>query len=230
MLNFLDTSNWQGGYNPALTGAGAIIVKATEGTNFIDPYCDQIVQSADIQSIPWGFYHFAGEGNPLQEADYFVDNCLNYFKYGIPVLDWEGNQDVEWVNCFVGRVHERSNVWPWIYANPWRFAQGDVNKNCARWVASYPNIASPTWEQAQDWDCPSADGNVVAWQFCSDGRVNGIDGNVDLDLFYGDADQWRAYALGGNVDAPNNSNSSNSASASATLENNEYKVTIERKQ
>lgn len=229
MLTFLDTSNWQGGYNPALTGADAVIVKATEGTGYVDPYCDSIIQQAIASGMPWGFYHFAGDGDAIEEATRFIQNTLNYFGHGIPVLDWEGNQSVDWVNEFVAEVYSSTHVWPWIYANPWRFNQGGVNQNCARWVASYPDVASPTWVQAQGWDCPAADGNVVAWQFCSDGAVNGIAGNVDLDLFYGTKEQWQAYARGdmrpdsGSIDGGANPD------GLAVLENDTYKVTIERK-
>lgn len=230
MLNFLDTSNWQGGYDPALTGGDAVIVKATQGTVFVDRYCDAVIQQAKAAGMPWGFYHYAYEDDPVAEADFFVDNCLNYFGRGIPVLDWEGvydengnlvfDQPVEWVNAFVGHVHARTSVWPWIYANPWRFNQGGVNLNCARWVADYPDVISPTWSQAQEWDCPATDGNVVAWQFCSDGVVNGIAGNVDLDLFYSTKEQWLAYARGDKRPA---------SGSMTTLENDMYKVTIEGK-
>lgn len=222
MLNFLDTSNWQGGYNPALTEADAVIVKATERDNFVDPYCDSIIQQAIAADMPWGFYHFAGNGtnDVVDEVLFFIDTCANYFGRGIPVLDWESSMSVEQVNQFVETVHHKTGVWPWIYANPWRFNLGGVNPNCARWVADYPDVASPTWGQAQGWDCPAADGNVVAWQFCSDGVVDGIDGNVDLDLFYGDKKQWLAYARGDNRPT---------SDRVATLENDTYKVTIERK-
>jgi GH25 family lysozyme M1 (1,4-beta-N-acetylmuramidase) len=228
MLNFIDTSNWQGGYSPALTGADAVVVKATEGTGFVDPYCDSIVQQAISADMPWGFYHFAGNDDAISEAAFFVENCRNYFGLGIPVLDWEGNQGVDWVNAFVGHVHAQTGVWPWIYANPWRFNQG-VNPNCARWVASYPDVASPTWSQAQGWDCPAADGNVVAWQFCSDGAVNGIAGNVDLDLFYGSKGQWSAYARGGTKHVDAIGPDSHGVDSPEVLENASYKVTIERK-
>lgn len=223
MLNFLDTSNWQGWYSPALTGADAVIVKATEGIDFVDPYCDTIIQQAISAGMPWGFYHFAGRGDATSEAAFYLDNCRNYFGQGIPILDWEGNQDVDWVNAFVEYVHAQTGVWPWIYANPWRLDQGGVNTNCARWVASYPDVASPTWSQAQGWGCPVTDGTVVAWQFCSDGVVNGIAGDVDLDLFYGDKEQWMAYARGDN--GPDNSGND----GGAVLENDTYKVTIVRK-
>lgn len=202
MLNGIDTSNWQGSYDVAATGSDFVIVKATEGTNFVDPYCDNIVQQAISSDMPWGFYHFAGDNAAIEEATFFIQNTLSYFGHGIPVLDWEGNQSVDWVNSFVEHVHDKTGVWPWIYANPWRFNQGGVNSNCARWVASYPDVTSPTWEQAQGWERPSADGNVVAWQFCSDGQVNGINGNVDMNLFYGDAKAWAAYAAASDAPEP----------------------------
>lgn len=229
MLNFIDTSNWQGGYSTELTGADAVIVKATEGTGYVDPYCDSIIQQASATDMPWGFYHFAGDGMAIDEAEFYLDNCRNYFGHGIPVLDWEGNQSVEWVNDFVEYVHAQTGVWPWIYANPWRFNQGGVNPNCARWVASYPDVTSPTWSQAQGWDCPAADGNVVAWQFCSDGAVNGVAGNVDLDLFYGSKEQWLAYARGSANRVDTIGPGSPGVDTLEILENDTYKVTIERK-
>lgn len=229
MLNFIDTSNWQGRYIPTLTGADAVIVKATEGTDFVDLCCDSIIQQAIAADMPWGFYHFAGDGDAIEEATHCIHNTIGYFGHGIPVLDWEGDQSVDWVNEFVAEVYSSTRVWPWIYANPWRFNQGGVNQNCARWVASYPDVARPTWSQAQDWECPAADGNVVAWQFCSDGRVNGIAGNVDLDLFYGDKEQWMAYARGGTKHDDDIEPDSPGGDTLEVLESASYKVTIERK-
>lgn len=243
MMRFIDTSNHQGGIDvTALQGIDAVICKATEGDYFVDAYCDSTVQRCIENGIPWGFYHFAGDDDPINEADWFVNNCINYFNHGIPVLDWEGvhdengklifEQSVDWVNAFVNRVHERTGVMAWIYANPWRFNQGGVEPNCARWIASYPDVAHPAFGQAETWDCPSADGNVVAWQFCSDGIVDGFNGNLDCSLFYGTKEQWLKYAN------PNASGGGNDGSGSgdcsvgdaAVLENDEYKITIEKKE
>lgn len=202
MLNFIDISNHQGSglaLPSILPNVDAVVCKATEGTSFVDPYCDKWVQQCKAAGKPWGFYHFAGDGDPKMEADFFIHNCENYFDVGIPILDWEGKQSVEWVNEFVEYLHYRTHVWPWIYANPWRFNQGGVNPNCARWVASYPTVTSPTFAQAATWDAPEADGNVVAWQFCSDGRVSGYDGNLDCSVFYGNISEWNAYAAGDGV-------------------------------
>lgn len=193
MINFIDISSWQGDIDLSPLPIDGVIVKATEDVNYVNPYCDPKIQQAISLGLLWGFYHFAGDSNPTAEADFFIDNCENYFHNGIPVLDWETTQTVEWVNEFVGRVHERTGVWCWIYGNPWRFNQGGVEPNCARWVASYPDVANPGFEF--DGELPYANGNVVAWQYCSDGRIPGYEENLDLSHYYGDAESWKKYAM-----------------------------------
>ena len=230
-MRFIDISNWQGGIDlPALLpNVDGVVCKATEGATFVDPYCDGWVQQCVNAGKPFGFYHFAGSGDAIEEATHFIQNTINYFEHGIPVLDWEGNQSVDWVNEFVAEVYSSTRVWPWIYGNPWRFNRGGVEPNCARWVAEYPAVASPSFEQAESWECPEAEGNVVAWQFCSDGRVGRYNGNLDLSLFYGTENQWRAYALGANSETDSGGTDAGTDSSVSTLENDEYKITIERK-
>lgn len=198
MLNFVDISNWQEGLDVHAIPVDAVICKATEGTYYVDKTCDGFVQAAKNRGIKWGFYHFASEGDPVTEADFFVDNTLNYFGNGIPVLDWETTQSVDWVNSFVRRVHERTGVWCWVYGNPWRFNQGGVESNCARWAAAYPNHLLYPDFNADEGEPPEVDGNLVAWQFASDGRISGYPGNLDMNRFYGTREQWDAYAIGEN--------------------------------
>lgn len=231
MMHFVDISNWQGDINlPALLpNIDGVVCKATESMTFVDTYCDSWIQQCINAGKPWGFYHFAGNGSASEEAAFFIRNCQGYFRNGIPILDWEGNQSVGWVNAFVDKVHESAGVWPWIYGNPWRFNQGGVNPNCARWVAEYPAVTSPSFEQAESWECSDTDGNVVAWQFCSDGRVSSYNGNLDCSLFYGTEEQWRAYVKGDNRDSSTASGNADSNVSATVLENGEYKITIERK-
>lgn len=196
MLHGIDIASYQSGLNLA-TVKGQIdfvVIKGTEGTNYVNPYCDPHFQQAKQAGILRGVYHYAKAGNATAEANYFCDNCIGYKGDAIPVLDWEENQSVAWVNEWVKVVRSRWGVSPIIYANPWRFNQGGVDKDCGRWVASYPAVSHPTFKMAESWDCPDADGLVCMWQFCSDGRLNGYNGNLDADLFYGDAKAWNAYA------------------------------------
>lgn len=225
MLNFIDISSYQATLNLVAVSSliQGVIIKATEGTNYVNPYCDTHYQQAKKCGLLRGFYHFAGNNDPLAEAAFFYRNTLRYLKDGIPILDWEGKQSVDWVNRFVRQFHNLSGVWCWIYANPWRFNQGGVEPNCARWVASYPAVSHPTFAQAAQWNCPKADGNVVAWQFCSDGRLTGYNGNLDCSLYYGDEESWLKYA-----GANGNGSACNSDAKPVTLSGNGYKVTIER--
>lgn len=234
MLNFIDISSYQADLNLVAVSSSiqGVIVKATEGTSYVNPHCDRHYQQAKSANLLRGFYHFAGSSDPLAEAAFFYRNVLGYLHDGIPVLDWEGNQTVDWVNRFVRQFHNLTNIWCWIYANPWRFNQGGVEPNCARWVASYPEVAHPMFTQAASWECPNADGNVVAWQFCSDGRLQGYGYNLDCSVYYGDRESWLRYAdsnslVGG--DTGSDGGNGGAGAPAETLENENYKITIERK-
>lgn len=225
MLKGIDISSWQAGLVVAqLQGIDFVITKATEGTGYVNECCDPWVQQCRNLGKPWGFYHFAGDNGATEEAAFFINNTSNYFGEGVPVLDWEGTQNAAWVNTFVEKVHEQTGIWPWIYANPWRFNQGGVNENCMRWVADYPDVAHPTFEQAETWDCPEAQGLVGCWQFCSDGQVAGYTGMLDCNLFYGDLAAWNAYAH-----VPESVQPDPEPSGQSVLENDEYRVVVERK-
>lgn len=228
MLRGIDISSWQENIDLAPLPISFVIVKATEGTDYVNPYCDPKIQQAKSLDLKWGFYHFAGTMGAIAEADYFVDNCSGYFGQGIPVLDWEGEQDVAWVNAFVARVRERTGVNCWIYGNPWRFNQGGVDQNCARWVASYPDVKAPSY----DWnpgEPPYTDGLIACWQFASDGQVPGYSGNLDVNEFYGDRATWDAYAGVAPTPQPEPAPEPAPEAGASVLENSEYRVTIEPK-
>ena len=199
MLKGIDISSHQGDINLAPLAIDFVIIKATEGTGYVNPYCEPKVQQAKDLGLLWGFYHFAGTKGAVEEATYFINNCS------------------EWVNTFVRTVHEQTGIWPWIYANPWRFNQGGVEPNCARWVAQYPNVIRPTLDY-DPGEPPATDGLVACWQYASDGNVPGYDGNLDVNHFFGDQAAWKKYA--GDVYI---------GEQLSILENMEYKVTIERK-
>ena len=203
MLRFVDVSNWQRGMGLAAVvrngGLAGAIVKATEGVGYVDPACDGFVRQLREAGALFGYYHFARSNDASAEAEFFRANTVGYEGGGIPVLDWEDGQSVAWVNRFVERYHELTGVWPWVYANPWRFRQGEVNPNCGRWVAGYPRAGITDIDYGMETALPSSYdvGLVCAWQFSSSVRIAGYGGNLDGDVFYGDEGAWMAYAGGG---------------------------------
>lgn len=201
-LRGIDISSWQGDgnidMNVILPQCDFMISKATGGTHYVNPYCDGFIEKAKENGKPWGFYHYGNEDGiycqAFDEAMYFIQNCYNYFGHGIPILDWERDSiDASWVNTFVNIVHSETGIWPWIYGNAWRFTP-EVEQNCGRWVASYPSSLLYPNLRVELPEPPEVDGLMCAWQFASDGRIAGYDGNLDFSIFYGDEDAWGRYA------------------------------------
>ena len=148
MLNGIDVSSHNGWPYNSVTEKGYtksdfVIVKATQGTGYVNPYCDKAIQRAIKDGKLWGFYHYATGKTPEIEARYFFNNCKGYIGKGIPALDWEGVQNPafgnkEWCLRFVNEFHKLSGVWPIIYIQKSALSQAaNCASNCGLWVASW---------------------------------------------------------------------------------------------
>lgn len=212
MLRVIDTSVYQKDLVVAAVNADAFIVKATGGVGYVNPDCDDTIQQAIALNKPFGFYHYFSDGfndgDPIAEANFFVDNCLGYFHHGIPVLDWErgGNPDVGNTGkalAFLQHVEARTGVKPLIYMSlslitslNWSAViAGNFGLWCAAYVDNNTPIPNFSMDPNRDPN-PHWDGNVndVLWQFTSTGRIDGYGGNLDCSFFYGPRAAWDAYA------------------------------------
>lgn len=202
-MNGIDISSWQRDINLSAIKADFVIVKATEGIGYVDKSCDMLFQKALSLGKKLGFYHFARPTNdPIREADFFYENCRGYFGKGIPILDWEsGNtSNVTWAKRWLDRVYQLSGVKPVIYmsesvvnANNWSaVAAADYGL----WVAKYrDNNPDYNYNMANAGSRPHVKWwkFYCMWQWTSSGRLNGYNGNLDCDVFYGDQSTWDAY-------------------------------------
>lgn len=233
MLNFIDVSSWQGAIDLAPLPIDGVIAKATEGTDYVNPYCDVVIQQAISQNKCFGFYHFATVGDAAQQAQFFYDNCISYFGVGVPVLDFEGDalsQGGEWAKQFIDKLHELTGNYCMIYCSSGyleTFNGYDVCENCGLWVANYPNVSHPDFSYSGDIEFSISPWAFAAmWQFCSDGRISGFDSDLDLSFFFGDASAWRAYATARQTPSPEPQPSNENIEV---LENNDYKITVQKK-
>lgn len=212
MLKGIDISNNNKGLN--LTDTSLLyVMKATQGTSFVDRYCDPWVQWCIANGVPWGFYHFMSKNYGVAEAEFFYRNTRNYFTHGVPILDFEqdGLTDEE-AESFVWRIHELSGVWPLVYTySDFINGQGHlknswVKDKCGLWLAGYPSRRTGC---PSDATCPypHAGWTLAMWQFTNCLSYNGY--SVDGDVFYGDADAWHKYALGDNTEQTNDATESN---------------------
>lgn len=201
----IDISGWQEDLDLEKVSCDFVIIKATQGVGYVSGACDPHVQQAIAMGKPFGFYHYVNGSGATAEADFFVDNCVNYFGVGLPCIDWESMQNAAWGNDdylmeLVQRVIDRTGVKPLIYASssafPWDVAKA---LDCGAWVAQYANNDTTGYQ-----DSPWNEGayNCAIRQYSSHGRLDGYSGNLDLDKAYMDADGWARYVGAESAPAP----------------------------
>lgn len=237
MMRGIDVSSWQGAIDLAALDIDFCISKATEGVDYVNPCCDGVIQQAVELGKKWGFYHFAQGLDPVREADFFVDNCSGYFHEGLPVLDYEADALALWsvddAKTWLDRVQERTGVKPLIYMSESVVTSRDwssvASADYGLWVARYPDIYRPSYEDAAESGVELAVGSwgfAAIWQFASDLHLEGYAGDLDGNLAFMDASSWDAYA-GKSVQAEFAQESRETNSQ--TFENENLKITVEFK-
>ncbi len=210
-MNGIDVSNWQAGIDLAAVPCDFVIIKATQGTGYVNPDCDRAYQQAKRAGKLRGTYHYVGGGNAVAEADYYINNIKGYLKDGLLAIDWEAAQNSAWGNeayleQLVRRVIERTGIKPLIYSMASRYAQvAAVAKklDCGLWIAEYADM-NPTGYQAHPWR-EGAYACAIR-QYASTGRLNGWGGDLDLNIAYMTRDQWAKYVNPGGKPAAAPSN------------------------
>jgi GH25 family lysozyme M1 (1,4-beta-N-acetylmuramidase) len=215
-LNGIDVSGWQAGINLAAVPADFVLIKATGGNGFVSPAANaQYAQAKSLGKLR-GVYHFAREagyrGTAVQEADHFVSSIKGFLDgETVLVLDWEGDNtfDVAWALAWLNRVYALTGVRPLIYMSGSVTHAADwspvVAAGYGLWVAAYA-LGSTPFNGYGAPAGPSAVGHwpfVAMWQYTSSGHLPGWNGNLDLNVFYGDRAAWLKYAAkNGVVKAP----------------------------
>ena len=206
-MNGIDVSKWQPENITDLVDYDFAIIKATEGTGYVSPACDAQYQRAKARDKLLGVYAFASGGDAVAEANYFVQNVLGYIGEAILVLDYEAsaiNRGREWVRTWLRTVYDLTKVHAILYASRSVIDSQNLKalcdeENCGLWLAAYPHT-NPTGYYE-----PANERGEIIKQYSSTGRLNGYNGNLDLDYAWLSADQWRAYAKGdrdGSTPAP----------------------------
>lgn len=197
-LNGIDIASYQSGIDLTVVPCDFVIIKATQGTGYVNPDCDRAYQQAKRAGKLRGTYHYVGGGNAIAEADYYINNIKGYIRDGLLAIDWEAEQNSAWGNeayleQLVRRVIERTGIKPLIYSMASRYAQvAAVAKklDCGLWIAEYADM-NPTGYQAHPWR-EGAYAYAIR-QYASTGRLNGWGGNLDLNIAYMTREQWAKY-------------------------------------
>ena len=200
-LDGIDISSWQAGIDLYSVPADFVIVKATQGDWYKNPYFTQQADATLASGKLLGTYHFADlQGSAISQADYYIDAVRPYLGQCVLVLDWEAEAldlGPVWAKKFMKRVYKKTGVKPVIYLSQsvtWNYDWSSVARKFNLWLAQYlySNMDSygylrspnPYWDIAY-WD------KAILYQYSSTGKLIGYDGNLDLNKFYGSAAAWK---------------------------------------
>lgn len=204
MLKGIDISKWQAGIDLSKINCDFVIIKATEGKSYVDPSCDIFFQEALNLNKKIGIYHFANNSDNTaeQEADWFIKNTKGYIGKAIPILDWEDNvkSDVAWALKWLQLVEKAYGCKPLIYMSESTVNSYDwssvANANYGLWVAKYRDKnADYNYDMSMAGRNPAVNywKFYALWQWTDVGRLNGYNGTIDCDVFYGDNTAWDKY-------------------------------------
>lgn len=170
-----------------------VIIKATEGVNIKDSYFNDNFMQARANGLIRGAYHFLAPDVSAKEQAYFFISCVSLSPGDLPpVLDIEDERKwlasgkskddiqcmaIEWLS----EVERHYGVKPIIYSS-YRFRRDILDDPCFD--------VYPFWMAHYYVSKPAADIVWNFWQHTDCGKLDGIRGPVDCNVFNGDDDDF----------------------------------------
>lgn len=210
----IDVSYWESGIDWAKVRASGIrfaFLKATEGEAYTDPTFPENWAGAKAVGILRGAYCFFHPNmDAVKQADLFIKTVQARNDNGElpPVLDLEAHDQqsnaiiISKVKTWLDRVEQALGKKAIIYSGYYflkdHFSEAGGGppswaKDYPLWIAQYPNSYTPGMQPT----LPKGWFNWTFWQYTETGQVNGINANVDLDVFNGSLeDLYRFAGLG----------------------------------
>ena len=171
-------------------------IKSTEGTSIRNRFYLNDYAQARKHDIRTGAYHFwSVRTSGAEQATYFIRNTL--FREGDlpPVLDVEptnaqiaqsggAERLFREIRVWLKAVERHTGVKPILYVNQMFVnnhlsKQPDLKRDYRVWIARYSEY--------------KPDVRLTYWQLCPDGRVAGIQGDVDINVFNGYKSQFESF-------------------------------------
>lgn len=183
----IDVSDYQPNVNWPLvanSGMSFAFIKATEGATLVADSFARNWSALKSVGMMRGAYHFFRPATDVQRQ---VDNFLRTVKLEAgdfpPVLDIEstGNlasgEIIDRMTLWLDAVEKETGFRPIIYTYPgfWEKLGTKRFADYPLWIAHYTTAESP-------W-VPGGWNSWLFWQYTDRGRVSGVSGNVDINIF-----------------------------------------------
>ena len=200
-IHGVDLSRWQGQLDwPAARRAGVSFawIKATEGGDRVDPMFAINHDAARDAGVAIGAYHFFYWCGPAEtQADWFIRNVPRRSGDLPPVLDLEwtpfsptctvrppGHEVRERARRFIEIVERHYGTRPIIYTTREFYRETGIGQlDVEFWLRATAEPVQKVYPGAR-W---------AIWQYSATGQVDGIRGDVDLNVFNGRPADWFAW-------------------------------------
>lgn len=206
----LDVSYWQAEVDwqrVQTAGPRFVFIKATEGVAYTDSTFVDNWEGAGASGLLRGAYcFFHPNQDPLQQADRFVSTIKERDDDGelpgsidLEVTDGVSNKRLvsgvkTWLDEVEQRLGRRAMIYSGIsFLETYLVEREEVpawTRDHALWLGWFPNKYVPGMSPMMPRGWPT----WTFWQYSGKGRVNGINAQVDLDLFNGTPEQLAALA------------------------------------
>ncbi|MCI9196305.1 MAG: LysM peptidoglycan-binding domain-containing protein [Lachnospiraceae bacterium] len=184
----IDVSQWQGDIDfeqVAASGIEVVYIRSSLGGGFIDPYFEQNYQRARAAGLKIGFYHYVTARTVSQarfQAQFFVHVIQGKDFDCRLAMDFEDLTNLSAAEAneiglaFIQAVEKNSGKEAVVYSNTYNAGAvfGGALTAYPLWAASY-GVSQPS--SAVNWS------SWAGWQYTDQGRIGGISGYVDRDIF-----------------------------------------------
>lgn len=174
-------------------------IKATEGGDRLDEYFNRNWEEAKKAGIPRGAYHFYYFCRPAaDQARWFIQNVPKDKAALPPVLDMEWNPKSPTcklrppagtvrkdMKTFLDMLEKHYGKRPIIYTTVDFFDDNALNhfKRYSFWLRSVADHPQEKYRR-HPW---------IFWQYTSTGKISGIDGDADINVFAGSVADWKKW-------------------------------------
>ncbi len=184
----------------------AIIHRATIGDRADRKYVERR-DEAKKRGYKWGAYHFGKPGDPIKQADFFLDT-VKPTADDLIALDLEStngskHMSFEDARVFIKRVKEKTGRYPLIYANnevskaiTEQYATDEVFSQTRLWYARFKRTVTDfpkgTWQTYALWQFSSEQNCSPANRSACLYTVPGTEYDMDVDVYNGTIDELRS--------------------------------------
>ncbi len=184
----------------------AIIHRATSGDRADRKYAERR-DEAKKRGYKWGAYHLGKPGDPIKQADFFLNTAKpapdELIALDLESVDAAKHMSFEEARVFIRRIKEKTGRYPLIYANNEvtkaisdQYGADEVFAKTRLWYARFKkkvtDFPAGTWKTYTVWQFSSE-------QNCSPGNrgaclytVPGTEYDMDVDVYNGTIEELRS--------------------------------------